>query len=141
MALVDTRDYSLTVARTLLIVMVATLYGAVLSPSVARADSAGGDAVKGRAIAEKHCSRCHVVGDFNKFGGIGSTPSLQGIKYLADWRDRFQTFYLRRPHPAFVRVRGIAPPTKQAPYTTPVEILPENVADILAFAETLPTPK
>jgi len=116
----------------------AILHMGVLFAPAAHAD---GDPAKGRAIAEKHCSRCHVVGDFNKFGGIGSTPSLQGIKYLDDWRDRFQTFYVRRPHPAFVRVKGITPPRKQEPYTKAVEILPENVADILSFAETLPTPK
>ncbi len=31
----------------------------------------------GRKIAETHCARCHVVGDFNPMGGIGSTPSFQ----------------------------------------------------------------
>ena len=36
-----------------------------------------GDVDKGRKVAELHCSRCHVVGDFNKNGGIASTPSFQ----------------------------------------------------------------
>ncbi len=116
----------------------AALLATILCAPVTHAD---GDATKGRTIAEKHCSRCHVVGEFNKFGGIGSTPSLQGIKYMADWRDRFQTFYALRPHPAFVRIPGIAPPTKQAPYTTPVHLTLDDVADVLAFAETLPTPR
>ena len=38
---------------------------------------AGGDAEAGRKISETHCARCHVVGDFNPMGGIGSTPSFQ----------------------------------------------------------------
>jgi len=128
------RAYPPLMPWRLLITVVAVL-------CTANAVRAEGDAAKGRALAEKHCARCHVVGDFNKFGGIGSTPSLQGIKYLKDWRDRFQTFYARRPHPAFVQVKGIAPPTKLPPYATPVELLPENVFDILAFAETLKAPK
>jgi mono/diheme cytochrome c family protein len=65
-----------------------------------------GDAAKGKRLAEQHCSRCHVIGDFNKFGGIGSTPSFNVLKSLDDWRDRFQTFFLRNPHPSFVRVEG-----------------------------------
>ncbi|PIW26291.1 MAG: hypothetical protein COW30_15625 [Rhodospirillales bacterium CG15_BIG_FIL_POST_REV_8_21_14_020_66_15] len=102
--------------------------------------AAGADAAKGRALAEKHCSRCHVVGDFNPHGGIGSTPSLQWIKKLPDWRDRFQTFYVRRPHLAFVKVRGLEPPTKLPPYATPFEIEPSDADDIFAFIKTLPVP-
>lgn len=101
---------------------------------------AGGDAEAGRRLAEEHCSRCHVVGDFNPMGGIGSTPSLQWIKKLPDWRYRFQTFYVRRPHLAFIKVRGLEPPTELPPYATPFEIEAQDADDILAFIETLPTP-
>ena len=90
------------------------------------------DAAKGRVLAERHCSRCHVVGDFNPHGGIGSTPSLQWIKKLADWPDRFQTFYVRRPHLAFIKVAGLAPLTKLPPYATPIEITTGDAEDIFA---------
>lgn len=103
--------------------------------------AAGADAAHGKALAEKHCSRCHVVGDFNPHGGIGSTPSLQWIKKLPDWRDRFQTFYVRRPHLAFVKVRGLTPATKLPPYAAPIEIEPGDAEAIFAFIETLPVPK
>ena len=104
------------------------------------AEPAAADAENGRALAERHCARCHVVGEFNPHGGIGSTPSLQWIKKLDDWRDRFRTFYIRRPHLAFVKVKGFAPWTKLPPYAEPVEISLEDADDIFAFIETLPVP-
>ena len=113
---------------------------AVLAP-LGSGSAAAGDVAKGRALAEKHCSRCHVVGDFNPHGGIGSTPSLQWIKKLPDWRDRFQTFYVRRPHLAFVRVKGLVPHSNLPPYAKPIEIEPADADDIFAFIEVLPVPK
>ena len=53
------------------------------------APATAADVKNGKQLAEAHCSRCHVVGDYNKFGGIGSTPSFQGIRFLKDWRERF----------------------------------------------------
>lgn len=112
-------------------VAVVILLAAAAHPALA------GDAAHGKQLAEQYCSRCHVVGDYNKFGGIGSTPSFNAIKYLDDWRDRFQTFFLRNPHPAFVRVEGYKPPTNLPPSATPVPLKPADVTDILAFVETL----
>tara|TARA_R110002072_G_scaffold16154_1_gene63604 strand:+ start:2096 stop:2494 length:399 start_codon:yes stop_codon:yes gene_type:complete len=103
--------------------------------------AAAADAGKGHALAERHCARCHVVGEFNPHGGIGSTPSLQWIKKLPDWRDRFETFYVRRPHLAFIKVKGLTPLTKLPPYATPIEITPGDAEDIFAFVEALPVPK
>ncbi len=53
---------------------------------------AEGDAGAGRKIAETHCARCHVVGDFNPMGGIGSTPSFQLLAKRNDWLERFENF-------------------------------------------------
>jgi mono/diheme cytochrome c family protein len=54
---------------------------------------AEGDVAQGRKIAEQHCSRCHVIGDYNKYGGIGSTPSFQLLaNQLPDYRARFEIF-------------------------------------------------
>lgn len=102
---------------------------------------AAADQTNGRTLAERHCTRCHVVGDVNPHGGIGSTPSLQWIKKLPDWRDRFQTFYVRRPHLAFIKVKGLVPLTKLPPYATPITITPSDAEDIFAFVEALPMPK
>lgn len=99
--------------------------------------SAAGDAAKGKLLAETHCARCHVVGDFNKFGGIGSTPSFNLIVGMEDGLERFRTFFARRPHPAFVTVPGVEKPTDLEPYATPFEVTPENIEDIAAFVETL----
>ena len=51
----------------------------VVALSAGGAAWADGDVTKGRELAETHCARCHVVGNFNKFGGIGSTPSFNLI--------------------------------------------------------------
>lgn len=100
----------------------------------ARAD---GDARKGQALSETHCARCHVVGDFNKFGGIGSTPSFQLIAGMKDGMERFQTFYARRPHPAFVTVPDVPKWSKEPAYATPFTVTPESIDDLLAFVATL----
>lgn len=98
-----------------------------------------GSVKEGREIAAKHCTRCHVVGDINPTGGISSTPSFQLlVKRRPDYRNRFQTFFARRPHPAFLSLKGVGrirpdlPPNAQ-----PVELTEDDVQDVLAFIETL----
>ena len=98
---------------------------------------AGGDAEAGRKISEIHCARCHVVGDFNPMGGIGSTPSFQLLAKRDDWLDRFETFFERRPHPVFVRVPGVARWTKLPSHVKEFAVTPANIDDIIAFMETL----
>ena len=97
------------------------------------------DIDKGREVAEQHCARCHVVGDYNRSGGIASTPSFQMlVKRRPDYKDRFQTFYARRPHPAFLTVTGIGRPMAYLPPNAyPVEISLEDVQNVAAFVETL----
>ena len=97
------------------------------------------DAEAGRKIAEQHCSRCHVVGDFNPTGGISSTPSFQLlVKRRPDYRERFKTFYARRPHPAFLSIKGLGRLLDYLPPNAhPVEITMEDVKNVAAFAETL----
>lgn len=115
---------------------------AIILMALAAPSGLAEDISNGRALSERHCSRCHVVGDFNKFGGIGSTPSFQLlVNGFDDWRDRFDSFHLRRPHPAFVRVLGFEypDPTVLPPNAAPVEIEFDDIAEIRAFAETLKT--
>ncbi len=98
---------------------------------------AEGDAEAGRKIAETHCARCHVIGDFNPMGGIGSTPSFQLLAKRDDRLERFGTFFDRRPHPVFVRVPGVARWTELPSHVTEFTVTPANIDDIIAFVETL----
>lgn len=123
-----------TFARILFWTMVAVLV-------VAARPAPAADVEHGRKLARKYCARCHVVGDFNPHGGIGSTPSLQWIKKLGDWRERFRTFYIRRPHLAFIKVEDLEPLFKRPSYATPVDLSQKDADDIFAYVETLPVPK
>lgn len=112
---------------------------ALLVCSCPLAAQEGGSIKEGREIAAKHCTRCHVVGDINPTGGISSTPSFQLlVKRRPDYRNRFQTFFARRPHPAFLSLKGVGrirpdlPPNAQ-----PVELTQDDVQDVLAYIETL----
>ena len=98
---------------------------------------AGGDAAAGRKISETHCARCHVIGNFNPMGGIGSTPSFQLLAKRGDWLERFETFFERRPHPVFVRVPDVPRWTELPSHVTEFEVTPANIDDIVAFVETL----
>ena len=98
-----------------------------------------GDIGEGRKIAQKHCTRCHVVGDFNPTGGISSTPSFQLlVKRRPDYKERFRTFFARRPHPAFLSIKGIGRIRPDLPANAqPVELTKQDVLNISAFIETL----
>jgi len=98
---------------------------------------AAGDAEKGRQIAIDHCSRCHVVPDYNPYGGIESTPSFRLLTRRDDYLERFQNFFERPPHPVVVRIPGVEPPTKDPAFVATFQIQPEQVDDILAYARKL----
>ncbi len=96
------------------------------------------DVAKGKKVAEQHCSRCHVIGDFNPYGGISSTPSFQLlVNALDDYQERFDTFYTRPPHPAVISIKGFAKRDKLPYNAAPVEISLEDARNISAFANTL----
>lgn len=98
---------------------------------------AGGDVEKGRKIAITHCARCHVVGDYNRFGGIDSTPSFQILARRADMEERLRTFYERCPHPAFVTVPGVPKWSELPPYATPFTVRRDEIDHLVAFVKTL----
>lgn len=92
----------------------------------------------GKAIAEEHCSRCHVVDPQKPFTGISSTPSFQLlVAAFPDWEERFETFYVRRPHPAVVRFEGIAPVSEEPPAVRTVDLKLSDVDAIVAYAASL----
>lgn len=103
----------------------------------ARAVQPNASVVAGRKLAIKHCARCHVIGDYNRLGGIGSTPSFQAMTTLDDYKERFKTFFQRRPHPVFVRVPGYPRWSNTLPYAPVFKITTKQINDILHFAESL----
>ena len=80
-----------------------------------------GDAALGAVRAEEMCGRCHVVDAAKRMNSIGSTPSFFALRSLTDWEDRFQTFYVLNPHPAFTQIKDVTPPF---PVDRPSPIVP-----------------
>lgn len=98
-----------------------------------------GDAANGGRLSQAHCGRCHVIDTDNRMRGIGSTPSFPALRALTDWQERFETFYVRNPHPAVVQVAGITTPFHAAlpPPIPPVEITQDDLEDILTYVAAL----
>ena len=96
-----------------------------------------GDAERGERLSQEHCSRCHVIGDYNKYGGLSSTPSFQGLLRMKDWRERFETFFVRRPHQVFVRMPGIESPSLSPSHVTPFDFDQDKLEDLLSYVEGL----
>lgn len=120
-------------------VLAAGLIAAITTMSIgvpsARAQSLS---EKGLALSREHCARCHVIEASNRFSGISSTPSFpMMVRALADWRERFETFHARLPHPSVIRIEGVAPPSDAPPTTRLVRLKPEDIDAFVAYAETL----
>jgi len=96
---------------------------------------------EGRNLVREHCTRCHVIGDINPYGGIGSTPSFEAMKHLADWRQRFEVFFTLPPHPSLVRIEGISEdrPENLPAFSQEIILTLEDVENILAYVDTLET--
>ena len=114
----------------------------LLSVAVIMPGMAVADVERGREMAATHCTRCHVVGDINPYGGIESTPSFIGMKRLADWERRYTEFYILPPHPALVRIEEVsAERDEERPaFVTEIVLTLDDVDAILAFVKTLPAP-
>ena len=62
---------------------------------------AEGDSAAGEEAAIKWCARCHVIGSYNKYGGINSTPSFWIMAEKPQtYSAKLLTFQERRPHRA-----------------------------------------
>ena len=96
-----------------------------------------GDVAQGRELARQHCTRCHIVAGMNTVS-IGSTPSFTTIaNSTSDSADRFRSFYALRPHPAFVRIKGLTPISDIPSPIAPIHLTAEEVEHIADFAATL----
>lgn len=127
-------------------VLVTTIAGpiGVMGPAGTVHALAEGRTARGEEIARNHCRRCHRLSDADRFGGLDNVPSFPLlVEKRPDWRERFATFHARRPHPAFVTIRGVTQREAHLPPTVAViEITLEEVDDLVAFAATLePAPK
>ncbi len=99
---------------------------------------AAGDAAKGGETSKLHCTRCHVVGDFNRMGGIESTPSFQLlVNEFKNYQERFASFYLRRPHGLVIEIKDTPRLTNLPDNAHRITLTLEDVENISAFAETL----
>ena len=98
---------------------------------------------RGKSLVRQHCSRCHVIPGLNPYGGIGSTPSFSAMKWLDDWRRRFEIFYILPPHPALVRIDGVSDPrNKSLPaFCSEIVMSLEDLDDILNFVDTIKPPQ
>ena len=92
---------------------------------------------RGRALAAKNCTRCHVVEKINPYGGIGSTPSFKVVLSLDDWLERFKTFFARQPHPVVVRMEGVAPWTKIPSNVVMFDMTADDLTDLVSYVTRL----
>lgn len=93
----------------------------------------------GEKLTIIHCGRCHVVGEKNRMGGIGSTPSFAGMLNWDNWEEKMKAFWTYRPHPAFSQVAGVTPPfppNRPSPIH-PISLTLEELAKIIEYTRTL----
>jgi len=91
------------------------------SPQAAWAES---DRARGRTLAIDNCSQCHVIGDYNPYGGVNNSPSFYIFAERPEvYRERLRTFDQRRPH-----------------LSRDMQVSPKEIQDIMAYVETLERP-
>lgn len=99
-----------------------------------------GNAALGEELSLRHCGRCHVVSDKNRMNAIGSSPSFGLMRTFPDWQERFETFFMLKPHPAFTQVKDITEPFAEnlpSPII-PIEVTWEQIEAITAFVGSIP---
>ncbi|MSU90137.1 hypothetical protein GE300_10995 [Rhodobacteraceae bacterium 2CG4] len=118
--------------------------GAVYVASADAADEVAeapldGNAALGERLSLSLCGRCHVVGEANRMKGIGSTPSFGALRAIADWQNRFESFYALNPHPAFTQVAEVTPPfdIRRPSPIVPVEMTLDDLEAILAYVSAI----
>ena len=56
---------------------------------------------------------------------------------MVDGMVRFEIFYTRRPHPAFVRVQNAPKWSKVLAYAEEFKVTPESISNLLTFVKTI----
>lgn len=97
-----------------------------------------GDARRGARLSITHCGRCHVVSEANRMKGLGSTPSFAVLRSLSNWQERFEQFYVLRPHGTFTQITGVTAPFPDhlPPPIFPLQITLDGLESIVAFVAT-----
>jgi len=98
-----------------------------------------GDLALGEEISLRSCGRCHVVNDKNRMNTIGSTPSFALMRTFEDWQNRFESFFVLKPHAAFTQVEGVTEPFAQhlpSPIA-PNEVTLEDIEAITAYVGSI----
>ncbi len=91
-----------------------------LLPSAAAAQLAG-DAAAGEKLAKDWCAQCHVIGDYNPYGGVGATPSFWIMKRKPEtYYPKLKSFQERRPHAA-----------------RQFDLTPKDIGNILKYVDSL----
>lgn len=90
----------------------------------AQAAWAEGDQDRGRTLAIENCAQCHVIGDYNPYGGVNNSPSFYVFAERPEvYQERLRTFDQRRPH-----------------LSRDMNVSPKDIADIMAYVDTLERP-
>ncbi len=85
---------------------------------------AEGDRIRGRTLAIDNCSQCHVIGDYNPYGGVNNSPSFYVFAERPEvYRERLRTFDQRRPH-----------------LSRDMQVSANEIQDIMAYVATLERP-
>jgi len=98
-----------------------------------------GDAALGEKTSLQQCGRCHVVNETNRMNAIGSTPSFALMRTFPDWQERFETFFMLKPHPAFTQVAEITEPfpeDRPSPIA-PIEVTWQEIEAITAYVGSI----
>ncbi|MCC1492930.1 cytochrome c [Cognatishimia sp. F0-27] len=99
-----------------------------------------GDVGLGAEVSALKCARCHAVTEAGRKNDIGSTPSFFLLRGMGDWQERFEVFYVLKPHGAFTQIDGVTepfPPERPSPIV-PIQMTLEEVEAVLAYVESLP---
>jgi mono/diheme cytochrome c family protein len=98
-----------------------------------------GDAALGETLSLSQCGRCHVINESNRMNAIGSSPSFRLMRTFPDWQERFETFFLLKPHPAFTQVTDVTEPFPEhlpSPIV-PIELTLEQIEAITAYVGSI----
>jgi len=112
---------------------------AVLVIGLAGWPAAADDWRPGEKLTYVNCGRCHVIGERNRMGGIGSTPGFAVMRNWVDWESKMRVFYTLNPHPAFTQVEGVTDPFpagRPSPIH-PIELTEGEIERIVEYARSI----
>ena len=108
----------------------------IFANALAGENNSSQSSLRGLEIAQKHCSRCHVVSDNDRFSSIETTPSFFGLRAMKDWRERFNEFFVRPPHPALVNILDVTERSeKLTAFVSEIDLTLDQIEDLTSFED------